>query len=87
MIKRSFVHVGSTEKFGRDGAYINLVNPALKHPNYNVKTDDYDFALVKTVKNFTWSDSIDYLDLPSDDDKIKDGDLCWAIGWGNKSLL
>lgn len=52
------------------------------HPNYDSDTSNYDFALVNTLRTMNFTDKLDYIDLPAEVDTLIDGDLCWAIGWG-----
>ncbi|XP_055297287.1 trypsin-7-like isoform X1 [Sitodiplosis mosellana] len=81
VIKKSVFHGGSTEKGGDNGKY-SYLKPAIIHPKYNVNSSDYDFALAQLWIKLDWSGTIDYLDLPTDEDEIRNGDLCWTAGWG-----
>lgn len=56
---------------------------AIKHPQYDLSNNDNDFALVRPTKKFEFSATVDYIDLPGDDDSIRTGTFCWTAGWGN----
>ena len=83
-MNRTFVHGGSSSASGREG-YRSRCRPAVLHPNYDEDTSNYDFALLQTYKTINFTDQIDYIDLPAEVDTLLDGDLCWVIGWGDKS--
>ncbi|XP_055297288.1 trypsin 3A1-like isoform X2 [Sitodiplosis mosellana] len=79
---RAYIHAGSSEKLGKDGLY-TFIKPPVIHPYYDKNSSDYDFALVMTNVKIDFSGTIDYLDLPTDEDEIRNGDLCWTAGWGD----
>lgn len=81
-IHQAYVHVGSSSKTNSDEGIRIALEPATKHPNYNNANKDYDFALVKLKHKLVWSDKIDYIDLPNDEDKVNVGDPCVTVGWG-----
>lgn len=62
------------------------VKRIIKHPHNNNRTNDYDFALVSPKEKMIYSDTIDYIELPTDDDTIRTGSICWTAGWGNESV-
>lgn len=82
-VKESKFYGGSTKNRG-DDAKQSVLKQAILHPQFKPNSDNYDFALVQLETKLNFSDKIDYIDLPTENDKIKTGELCWTAGWGNE---
>jgi len=52
----------------------------IKHPNYNLLTSDWDFALVKVDRAFSLGGCVGTVRVPSSD--VNPGTSCWITGWG-----
>lgn len=83
VVKESTFYGGSTKNRGPEATQLGL-KQAIMHPKFRPNSDNYDFALVELETKLNFSDKINYIDLPTEDDKIKTGELCWTAGWGNK---
>lgn len=79
------VRVGSSSP--KEGGEMVKVIETIRHDKYNSKDYDFDFALLKLEKNLTWSDKINYIDMPRENDVIlNEGDLCNVSGFGKYEL-
>lgn len=84
VIAKADIYADDTNRDETEG-FRSVLDNIYIHPIYNTLNNDYDFALAKLNKPLTWSNKIKSIDLPNVGDKLKVGDHCWAIGWGNKS--
>lgn len=67
------------------GQFTFLIRTLIKkHPNFDPDTDDYDYAIAKLADKLNFTDTVNYIDLPNEDERIVAGDACWAVGWGKK---
>ncbi|CAL4085529.1 unnamed protein product, partial [Meganyctiphanes norvegica] len=55
----------------------------VKHPNYNCKTLDYDFALLELAEPIPFNSIIRPICLPKDDSKTYAGQTGTVTGWGS----
>jgi len=52
------------------------------HPDYNSRSSEWDFAMVKLASPMNMNGCVGTVCLPSEDDAIKPGSTCWITGWG-----
>ena len=74
------LNAGEPNSVERRVAYI------LCHPNFDVKTFDYDVALVKLNVPVYPSRSINTICLPGQGQDVTPGTVCTATGWGNPGM-
>lgn len=66
--------------FGVSGIYL--------HEDFNYPTVpslEYDIALVRLDGDVIPSDEISYACLPSKDEELQGGHMCYATGWGDET--
>lgn len=54
-----------------------------KHPDYNPTTNENDVALVKLATPIKFSEKIQPICLPAQDEPLKTGDAAVVTGWGS----
>lgn len=69
----------------RDGKKIQ-VERIINHPLYNTRNQDYDVALLELSENLVYSDSIQPIALPDDNEIVRFGTMCLISGWGDQKL-
>ncbi|KFB42844.1 trypsin [Anopheles sinensis] len=65
------------------GGTVVAVKRVVMHPGYNSATIDYDFSLLELESEVTFSDSVQPVALPKQDEEVEDGTLTTVSGWGN----
>lgn len=58
------------------------VEKIIQHENFNYNDIDYDFSLLKLEKSLDYSDKIQPISLPEQDESVDDDTLCFVTGWG-----
>ena len=53
-----------------------------QHPNFNVSTFNFDFAILQFQENLTFSEKIKPVKLPNDFQNLKAGQNCLVSGFG-----
>lgn len=53
------------------------------HNLYNLEYFDYDFSLLKLKKSLTFTNKIQSIDLPTQDEEVVPGTFCIVSGWGD----
>lgn len=74
------VRVGSSFKTGGE---LVSVEEVISHPDYDRRTIDYDFALLKLQDPLTFNANISSVKLPKQDAKVAEGTIVSVSGWGN----
>jgi len=54
----------------------------IRHPSYNSRTIDWDFALVRVEAPFEINDCVGTVCLPTEGADVAPGSQCWITGWG-----
>ena len=74
------VRVGSSSSVF--GGKTFLVSKKIEHPNYDVSTFDYDLSVLTLFQPLEFSDSIQPINLPSNNQKLQAGERTLVSGWG-----
>ena len=74
-----YVMAGKVSKYSEDRIKIAQV---ILHPNYDDPSNRNDIAIVKLSEPLEFNESIQPMCLPSKEFEPKEGDLCYASGWG-----
>lgn len=75
------VRVGSSTH--RNGGVIHHIQRAISHSDYNCRTIDYDFGLIKLKDKLEFNESVQPITLPNFDDTFEDDTNCLVTGWGH----
>ncbi|XP_058125599.1 trypsin-3-like isoform X1 [Anopheles coustani] len=75
------VRLGSS-KHASGGTVVKVAN-VVQHPNYDSETTDFDFALLELEGELSFSDVVQPVALPEQDEPVEDGTLTIVSGWGN----
>uniref|UniRef100_A0A182T724 trypsin n=1 Tax=Anopheles maculatus TaxID=74869 RepID=A0A182T724_9DIPT len=75
------VRVGSSEH--ADGGTVVRVARIVEHPNYDDSTIDHDYSLLELESELTFSDKVQPVALPEQDEQVEDGTMATVSGWGN----
>nr|P35037.5 RecName: Full=Trypsin-3; Flags: Precursor [Anopheles gambiae] len=75
------VRLGSSRH--ASGGTVVRVARVLEHPNYDDSTIDYDFSLMELESELTFSDVVQPVSLPDQDEAVEDGTMTIVSGWGN----
>uniref|UniRef100_A0AAG5D970 trypsin n=1 Tax=Anopheles atroparvus TaxID=41427 RepID=A0AAG5D970_ANOAO len=75
------VRYGSS-KHASGGTVVSVTN-VLQHPGYSAETTEYDFALLELEGEVSFSDVVQSVALPEQDEALEDGTLTIVSGWGN----
>ncbi|XP_052899024.1 trypsin-1-like [Anopheles moucheti] len=75
------VRVGSSEH--ASGGKVAHVAHVLQHPSYDGSTTDFDYSLLELKDELTFSDEVQPVALPEQDEAVKDGTMTTVSGWGN----
>uniref|UniRef100_A0A182M5F2 trypsin n=1 Tax=Anopheles culicifacies TaxID=139723 RepID=A0A182M5F2_9DIPT len=75
------VRVGSSKH--ASGGTVVRVARVIDHPNYIEDTFDYDYSLLELERELTFSNVIQPVTLPEQDEAVKDGIMTTVSGWGN----
>ncbi|XP_070507106.1 trypsin 3A1-like [Chironomus tepperi] len=78
------VRLGSSFR-DRDGIVLSIVKHYV-HPQYNSKTNDYDFAILRLNSTIRYSRNIQPARLPDEDSTLSVGQECTVSGWGVQSF-
>lgn len=62
------------------------VEEIIDHEKYNTKYQipDYDFSLLKLKEPLKFSDKINSIELPKQDEEVEPGTFCMISGWGQQ---
>jgi len=55
----------------------------IQHPEYDSRSSAWDFAMVKLASPININGCVGTVCLPSEDDVIRPGSMCWITGWGS----
>uniref|UniRef100_A0A182PCQ7 trypsin n=1 Tax=Anopheles epiroticus TaxID=199890 RepID=A0A182PCQ7_9DIPT len=75
------VRLGSS--FHATGGTVVAVVRTIEHPNYNDVNIDYDYALLELESELTFSDVVQPVELPEQDEPVEAGTMTTVSGWGN----
>uniref|UniRef100_A0A3F2YXL9 trypsin n=1 Tax=Anopheles funestus TaxID=62324 RepID=A0A3F2YXL9_ANOFN len=75
------VRLGSSRH--ASGGTVVRVARTLEHPNYDDNTIDYDYSLLELESELTFSDLVQPVALPEQDEAVEDGTMTTVSGWGN----
>ncbi|KFB42848.1 trypsin [Anopheles sinensis] len=75
------VRLGSS-RHASGGTVVNVAN-VVQHPNYDSATTDFDFALLELEGELSFSEVVQPIALPEQDEPVEDGTLTTVSGWGN----
>lgn len=67
----------------RSGGVVIQVERIIQHENFDYYTIDFDFSLLELETALVFSDQIQPIALPSQDEPVDDDTLCIISGWGN----
>lgn len=67
----------------RSGGVVVRVEKILQHEKFDYSKIDFDFSLLKLAAPLNFSDLIQPIALPSQDEIVEDDSLCIVTGWGN----
>uniref|UniRef100_A0A182MAL4 trypsin n=1 Tax=Anopheles culicifacies TaxID=139723 RepID=A0A182MAL4_9DIPT len=73
------VRLGSSRH--ASGGTLVQVARVVEHPNYNENTIDYDYSLLELEGELTFSDAVQPVDLPEQDEPVEDGTMTTVSGW------
>ncbi|XP_050078335.1 trypsin-7-like [Anopheles maculipalpis] len=65
------------------GGTLVLVKRVVQHPRYDSSTIDYDYSLLELEEELTFSDVVQPITLPEQDEAVMDGTMTIVSGWGN----
>ncbi|XP_053664303.1 trypsin-1-like [Anopheles marshallii] len=74
------VRVGSSKH--ASGGTVVRISRVIDHPNYNNDKTDYDYSLLELKSKLTFSDAVQPIALPKQDESVKDGTMAIVSGWG-----
>uniref|UniRef100_A0A182TUE7 trypsin n=1 Tax=Anopheles melas TaxID=34690 RepID=A0A182TUE7_9DIPT len=74
------VRVGSSEH-AAGGTVLHLVR-IVPHPEHSPSANNYDIALLELESELTFSDNVQPVELPEQDDPIEEGTMGIVSGWG-----
>jgi len=57
----------------------------IKHPDYNSRAIDWDFALIRLESPMEINDCVGTVCLPTEDADVAPNSQCWITGWGTLS--
>ncbi len=81
------VIIGSHDLNAREASRIVQQVAYIKcNPNFDVKTFDYDVALVRLTQPVHRSTAINTVCLPQQGQDVSPGTICTATGWGNPGM-
>lgn len=75
------IRAGS-EKY-RSGGVIIQVKKIIQHEDFDYNTIDFDFSLLLLDEKFEFSETIQPIALPKQDEPVEDGTMSLVSGWGN----
>lgn len=75
----TYIRAGTSDRV--EGVKVR-VKQTYVHKMYDSTNFDYDFALLKLEDQLKWSHTLDFIDLPLDEDVVGTGDICFTLGWG-----
>lgn len=78
--------IGTTNNL-KGGKMVDIKR-SVRHEKYNRRTIDYDYALFELSEPLNFTDKVEAIALPSENEVLPDGTLCQLAGWGmtyNKS--
>ncbi|XP_049301690.1 trypsin-1-like [Anopheles funestus] len=65
------------------GGQIARIANIVQHPKYDDSTTDFDYSLLELKDELTFSDEVQAVALPEQDEPVKDGTMTTVSGWGN----
>uniref|UniRef100_A0A240PPX9 trypsin n=1 Tax=Anopheles epiroticus TaxID=199890 RepID=A0A240PPX9_9DIPT len=74
------VRIGSSEH-ASGGAVMNIAR-IVPHPGHSANTNNYDIALLELESALTFSDKVQPVALPEQDEPIEEGTMGIVSGWG-----
>lgn len=80
LIKYSTVRAGST--LANEGGVSLKIAYIIAHAEYNPKSLNNDFSLIKLASSLEFSSKIQPIDLPDQDEPIHNNSLFYATGYG-----
>lgn len=54
-----------------------------QHPSFNLGNIDFDFSILELKEKLLFSNKINSIQLPSQDEDVDDNTMCLVTGWGN----
>ncbi|XP_063697121.1 trypsin-4-like [Culicoides brevitarsis] len=75
------VRVGSSSVGGNEGK-IYQVSKITNHPKYNFETYDFDFSIVQLSSPISYSNKVQPVSLPENEEPEVEGTECIVSGWG-----
>lgn len=75
------LRIGSEER--ASGGDVVNISRVISHENHDNREFDFDYALLELSEPLTFSNKVQPIKLPNQDDVISDGSLCKISGWGN----
>uniref|UniRef100_A0A182QTY3 trypsin n=1 Tax=Anopheles farauti TaxID=69004 RepID=A0A182QTY3_9DIPT len=75
------VRLGSSRH--ADGGTVVRVVRVVQHPNFDYSNIDYDYSLLELESELSFSDKVQPVSLPKQDEKVNDGTMTTVSGWGN----
>ncbi|XP_067003046.2 trypsin-1 [Anabrus simplex] len=67
------------------GGSVHQASQIIAHPNYDLRTIDYDYALIKVSSPFSLGSNVAIVALPSQGEAVADGTNSVVTGWGSTS--
>ncbi|KAG7307798.1 hypothetical protein JYU34_006393 [Plutella xylostella] len=74
------VRVGST--YANSGGSVFTLRSIIMHPNYDSYSNDFDFAILRTVYGIPLTNIVQQVAIASPTYNLPDNSPVWAIGWG-----
>lgn len=68
--------------FYRNGGVTVQVEEIIQHEDFDYNAIDWDFSLLRLAESLNFTDSIQAVLLPEQDEEVEDGTLCIVTGWG-----
>ena len=65
------------------GGVLIQVAEILQHESFDSWTIDFDFSILKLEESLKFSETIQPVALPTQDEEVPTGILCFVTGWGN----
>jgi trypsin len=79
------IRAGS-DRYASGGVVIRVAK-IIQHVKFDYSSIDYDYSILKLSEKLEFSDQIQSIALPLQDEKVEDGTECAVSGWGNTQSI
>ncbi|CAG2053116.1 unnamed protein product [Timema podura] len=81
-VSKRLLRVRAGSSFQGDGGSIHYIDTLISHSQFDIESVDYDIALLKVSSPFVFSDKIQPIRLPTQDEELIEGTMGTVTGWG-----